>query len=246
MILASAQTSPKRDDIPSNLADHYHLIDLASKNGASLVVFPEMSITGYERERAMSLAFTVQDPRLNELKKMSVDRQIIVIAGAPILIEDNLYIGAFIIKPDDTVTIYTKQFLHTGEDQYFKYSLGNNPAIELHNERITLAICADIDNPLHAENAFNAATTIYLASIFFTPNGIPNAYETLSGYAGKYSMNVLMANFAGRSWDTDSGGQSAFWDKQGKLIASLDDTDAGLLLMEKNNDKWSGKTIKYK
>ncbi len=32
MILASAQTSPKRFDINANLNDHYKLIELAAKN----------------------------------------------------------------------------------------------------------------------------------------------------------------------------------------------------------------------
>jgi apolipoprotein N-acyltransferase len=57
MILASAQTKPKRGNIESNLNDHYNLIDLASQNQADLIVFPEMSITGYERENALDLAF---------------------------------------------------------------------------------------------------------------------------------------------------------------------------------------------
>lgn len=53
MILASAQTKPKRGDIESNLIDHYNIIDLASKNQVDLLVFPEMSITGYEEKKRM-------------------------------------------------------------------------------------------------------------------------------------------------------------------------------------------------
>jgi predicted amidohydrolase len=48
MIIAAAQTKTKRGDVKSNLIDHYKMIDLASENGAELIVFPEMSITGYE------------------------------------------------------------------------------------------------------------------------------------------------------------------------------------------------------
>ena len=57
MILAAAQTKPTRRDIDANLSDHYHLIELAVKNKAQLIAFPEMSITGYEREHAQKLAF---------------------------------------------------------------------------------------------------------------------------------------------------------------------------------------------
>ncbi|RPH27706.1 MAG: carbon-nitrogen hydrolase family protein [Bacteroidales bacterium] len=245
MILASAQTKPKQGDIKSNLIDHYNLIDLASKNQADLIVFPEMSITGYEREKAINLAFTETDSRLDKLRQLSADKKIILIVGAPILIGKKLYIGAFILKPDYSISIYTKQFLHSGEEEYFKSTFDNNPMININNELISISICADIDNPLHAENANKNETTIYIASIFFTPNGIPNAYKTLSDYASRYSMNVLMANYCGQSWGLDSGGQSGFWDKKGKLIANLNDTDSGLLIVENFDNTWIGKTIKY-
>jgi len=244
MILASAQTKPKRGDLTANLEEHYRLIDLASQQGADLIVFPEMSITGYEREKAEDLAFRLNDSRLNRLRELSVDRNIVIIVGAPIKDENNLFIGTFILKPDNSIFIYTKQFLHEGEKEYFKSSFKYNPMIELKNEKISLAICADIDNSKHAENAGNVGTTLYIAGIFFSPNGIGNAYEILSGYAKKYSMNILMSNFGGQSWGIDSGGQSGFWNKNGKLIANLNNSDSGLLLIERDNDVWTEKKLK--
>jgi len=65
MILAAAQTKPTRGDIKENLLDHYRLIELAADHGANLIVFPELSITGYERETAESLSFTIDDSRLD-------------------------------------------------------------------------------------------------------------------------------------------------------------------------------------
>ncbi len=243
MILAAAQTSPKRGDIESNLIDHYNMIDLASRYRAELIVFPEMSITGYERDDAKALAFTSTDSRLDKLRRLSVDKKIIVIAGAPIMINNDLYIGAFILKPDHSIAIYTKQFLHEGEDEFFKSSFDYNPVIQLNNKQFSFAICADIDNPKHAENASMINSDLYIASIFFSPNGIPNAYNSLSNYAGQYGMNVLMSNFCGQSWGADSGGQSGFWDKNGNLISSLNDTDPGLLIIENIDNNWIGETI---
>lgn len=49
MILAAAETKPKRWDIESNLLDHYRLIEIASAKGSNLIVFPEMSIKDYIR-----------------------------------------------------------------------------------------------------------------------------------------------------------------------------------------------------
>ncbi|MBN1407485.1 MAG: carbon-nitrogen hydrolase family protein [Calditrichaceae bacterium] len=245
MILASGQTKPKQGDIESNLIDHYKMIDLASKNNVDLIVFPEMSITGYEREKARNLAFTKTDSRLDKLRQLSVDKKMILIVGAPVLINDKLYIGAFVLKPDHSISIYTKQHLHSGEEKFFDSSFDNNPLINLKNEKISIAICADIVNPKHADNANKNGSTLYIASIFFTPNGIADAHKTLSDYSKQYSMNVLMANYCGQSWGLDSGGQSAFWDNNGNLIANLDKTDSGLLIVENANNKWIGITLNY-
>lgn len=244
MILAAAQTKPKRGDISSNLLDHYQLIELAAQNGANLIAFPEMSITGYERENAESLAFTKDDYRIDHLKELAVRNNIIIIAGAPILKDSQMFIGEFVISPDNSVSIYTKQFLHEGEDDFFQPSFDYNPMIRIENQNISFAICADIDNPLHPENAKKEETDIYIASIFFSPNGIPNAYRNLKQYAEKHKMNVLMSNFSGESWGSPSAGQSAFWNNKGELIGQMNNSDSGLLLVENQNDIWTSKVLK--
>lgn len=246
MILASAQTKPKRGNINENLLDHCRLIDIAADKGVELIVFPEMSITGYEREMAASLAFTPNDSRLDKLAKLAVDKKIIIIAGTPIRIGLDLFIGGFILKPDGSIAIYTKQFLHLDEVDYFKSSFDYNPIIKLDNKRISFAICADIDNPIHPENAGKVDSSIYIASIFFSPQGISTAHNLLSGYAKKFSMNILMSNFSGESWGQPSGGRSAFWDKNGKLVSEMDDDNSGLLIVENNKDIWTKQIINDK
>lgn len=244
MILAAAQTKPKRGDIGSNLLDHYRLIALAAEKGANLIVFPELSITGYERENAAELAFTKDDYRIDHLKELAVDLNITIVAGAPIQNESELYIGEFIIFPDNSVSIYTKQFLHEGEDEFFHPSFDYNPMITIEDQKISFAICADIDHSLHAENAGKNETSIYIASIFFSPNGIPSAYSDLQSYAQKHKMNVLMSNFSGESWGSPSGGKSAFWNNKGELVGQMNDSDSGLLIVENQNDNWTSTILK--
>jgi predicted amidohydrolase len=193
----------------------------------------------------LELAFIVDDLRLNGLMQLSVDKKIIFVSGAPILIGNDLFIGAFILKPDASISIYTKQFLHAGEEVFFKSTCDYNPKIMLNDAQISISICADIDNPLHAEHANKHGASIYIASLFFTPNGIPNAYKTLSDYAKRYRMNILMSNFCGQSWELDSGGQSGFWDNNGKLIANLNDKDPGLLIVENDDNSWIAKRKIY-
>jgi predicted amidohydrolase len=243
MILAAAQTKPKRGDIEANLSNHYDFITLAKENGAQLIVFPELSITGYEREDAARLAFTKNDTRLNHLKKLATDTNITIIAGAPIQLDSKLFLGAFCIEPKNQVSIYTKQFLHNGEETYYQSSFNFNPQLQIENERISCAICADIDNKKHAENASLKKSTTYIASIFFSPNGIANAHTSLQQYASQYKMNVLMANFCGDSYGYPSAGRSAFWNNKGELIAQMNDSKEGLLLVEKKDESWISKIL---
>jgi predicted amidohydrolase len=244
MILAAAQTIPKQGNIKENMDDHRRLIELAAENKVQLIVFPELSLTGYERELASNLAFSIQDKRLSSLRKISAEKNIIIIAGAPIKMATGLHIGAFAMFPDNSVKIYTKQFLHKGEEDYYEPNFDYNPMIKLEDESISLAICADIENPAHVDNAARTNSTIYLASIFYTTDSIKKVHKLLRNYSKKYSMNVFMSNFGGKSWRLESGGQSAFWENTGKLIIKYDGTGEGLIVVQKVNNVWSGDITK--
>ena len=62
MKIAAAQTKPVDGDIESNLLAHHRLIELASENNVKLLVFPEMSLIGYQKELANDLSFSETDP----------------------------------------------------------------------------------------------------------------------------------------------------------------------------------------
>lgn len=232
MKIAAAQIKPIEQNTNSNIQTHLRMIDLAAKENVELIVFPEMSLTGYEREMAEQLSFTENDIRLNVLKDKAEEHKMLIIVGAPIKIDATLHIGSFIFFPDRTTSIYTKQFLHDGEEKYFTPSSIYNPLIEFQNENISIAICADINNPMHPKQAYNRKTTLYISSIFYTPNGIEKGQKTLSNYAKGYSMKVLTANYTGTSYNIESAGQSGFWNTEGELIKQLDNLEENLLIIE--------------
>jgi predicted amidohydrolase len=244
MKIAAAQVRPLDGNIEANLGEHYRLIELATENEVSLIVFPEMSVTGYQRESAEDLSFTENDSRLEKLKNLSVEKNIVIVAGAPIKLDGQLHIGEFIFQPNGKTEIYTKQFLHQGEDEFFTPSFDYNPLLELNGETISLAICADITNPIHPANAAQKNTSLYLASIFYTPNGISECYEQLSRYARKYSMNILMANYCGESYNWSAAGQSAFWSKNGEKVLQLSEDETGLLVIDWQAGNYTGKAIR--
>ncbi len=232
MRIAAAQIQTIPQNTAANIRNHIRMIEAAAKQGVSLLLFPEMSLTGYELEMAETLAFEQNDPRLADLVGLAVRYKMLIIAGAPIRIGSRLYIGSFIFSPEGEVSIYTKQYLHGGEEKFFAASFEHDPLVILGEEKIALAICADITNPLHPEAASKRKATLYAAGIFYsTPTGIEEAYKQLSHYARKYKMGVLIANYAGVCYQIPSRGKSAYWDKEGKLIGELNNSEEALLVV---------------
>ncbi len=78
MKLALAQISPHFGDWQANLNKHEKYIELAVKNKADLIIFPEMSLTGYALKDLVSdLAVTLQDKKLHHVAKYSKDIDIV-------------------------------------------------------------------------------------------------------------------------------------------------------------------------
>lgn len=233
MKLATAQTIPKDGNINANIDDHYRLTKDAANKGAKLILFPEMSLTGYTREDAEKLAFTPGDERLDALMRLAEQEDIVIVAGAPLLMTDNLHIATFILQPGKRPEVYVKQYLHSGEEFFFSASHDHNPVFKLADERFACAICADIEHTAHPEQAALQNTTCYLASLFYTPAGISSGHNKLSTYAKHYSMGVLVANFGGMSSNIDSGGKSGYWNEQGEIVKILEPKGEELLIIDK-------------
>ncbi len=239
MKIAVAKIDVSLGLIKENIATHIKLINVAVREKVDVIIFPEMSITGYCREEGAMLAFSKNDSRLNLLREIATLNNITIIAGAPIVLEDKLYIGSFIIKPNGLEEVYTKQYLHLGEEVFYESSFLYNPQISIEEEKLAFAICADIDKEAHPKQAKKDKATVYLPSIFFSKEGIEKGHEQLQMYAQKYSLPVLMSNFCGEHWNTKAGGKSAFWSGKGELLTSLNENEEGLVIVEKVKNKWT-------
>ena len=238
MKLASAQINCTVGEIQQNLTAHYQMIQTAIDHKSNLILFPEMSITGYCRAETSHLALNENDARLDKLKEFSSKGNIIIIVGAPIKINVKLYIGSFIINPDQPIQIYTKQYLHKGEELYFESSMVYNPILEWKTEKLSLAICADINNENHPCQAEKNKCSIYLPSIFYSKKGLESGAKQLKKHAEKYNLNILMSNYSGELWGMKAGGESAFWDSKGKRIGKLNADETGILFVEKIENNW--------
>ena len=65
LIVALAQCYPKLGDVAANVGMHLGVINDAAARGAGLVVFPELSITGYFlKDQVPDVALTLSSPEI--------------------------------------------------------------------------------------------------------------------------------------------------------------------------------------
>lgn len=68
MKLIAAQILPVPGEYEKNITRHIDVIHLAASQGANLVLFPELSLTGYEPRLAEVLAVHPSDGRFDEFQ----------------------------------------------------------------------------------------------------------------------------------------------------------------------------------
>lgn len=239
MIVASAQTIPVKGDVNKNIKNHIVLINQAQQKDVDLIVFPELSLTGYEPELAKSLAFSESDDRLKPLLEKAEENKMIIIVGAPYCVNDSLHIASFILYPNKQIAIYTKRYLHPGEEKFFEPKQ-LDPQIKLNGQVASLAICADINNPVHPENAYKKGADIYLAGVCWTTNGYEKDIVLLKEYAKKYNMLIVMSNFGGDSGGYEAAGGSVILSKEGMLISLVEGKREGLAIAKLEDGNWLG------
>lgn len=231
MKICAAQTRPKIGNIAENISAHKKLAELAASRGADIVVFPELSLTGYEPKLAKDLATTANDSRFNDFQKICDQTQITIGAGIPIPSKNGIQIGMLIFQPNTPRQVYCKQRLHSDELPYFVESQ-TELFLNLKDHRIAPAICYESLLPEHSEKAFKNGATTYIASVAKSARGVEKALYHYPETARKYSMPVLMSNCVGPCDDFVGVGGTAAWNSKGQLVGQLDSTSEGLVIFD--------------
>lgn len=242
MKICVAQTRPIKGDIPSNINNHKKLIDLAVFNKADIVIFPELSITGYEPELAKELATNQDDRRFDDFQMTADAKQITIGVGVPTKNPTGICISMLLFQPQKARQTYSKKYLHSDEEAFF-ISGQNYTGLIVNQTNIALAICYELSIPEHSENAFKRGAEFYIASVVKSVDQVDKAIEILSSIASKYSITVLMSNCVGQSDDVECGGRTSIWNHKGILLGQLDDISEGVIIIDTNTQKLFKKII---
>ncbi|QEZ46771.1 carbon-nitrogen hydrolase family protein [Cupriavidus oxalaticus] len=238
--IAAAQTVDQHN-FQANLVQHCRFIEAAGREGVELLVFPELSLTGYHREQASALSVEMTSPGLEALRRVSASSDVVAVAGAPLMVDGRLFIASMVIMPDGSMTSYCKQHLHPGEDLFFHP--GSAGPANLESMGVALAICADTNFPEHAATASALSASIYAASCLITSRGYDQDSAQLSAYAAKHAYAVLLANHGGSTGGFEVAGKSAIWDEQGNCVSAALSTGAHLVIGERSSGQWTGRVM---
>ena len=243
--LALAQINTKLGDVDANLAKHLSMAHDAWKLNAELVIFPELSLTGYVLQ---DIAATVAHRPVPEdavfKRLLHASNEIDMIVG---FVEEDeryrYYISAAYLSDGKVSHVHRKVYLPTygifDEKRYF--AAGNNfRAFDTKFGRAGILICEDF---WHASSPY----TLWLdgADLMLFTSASPGrgvTEETLGSaqwveninrtYAGLFTTFIAHANRVGFEDGLNFWGGSTVFDPDGKQIALAPFNEEGLTIAE--------------
>jgi N-carbamoylputrescine amidase len=162
-------------NFPANLARIQYWTESLQAQGAEIICFPEMCLTGYDRTPAIApLAVTAPGPELDTLARLAARLNITLLVGfAEVDPQARLYISQAVITPTGLAGLYRKTHLNRPEQQIF--SAGNEAGVfQLPGCMAGLQLCYDAHFPeLSTVQALAGAEVIFVASA--SPRDDPDA-----------------------------------------------------------------------
>ena len=236
MRVCLVQFNESNGEVEESLTRHERFIRQAIELRADLLVFPELSLTGYEQELAENLAFQKNDTRLQQIQELSSELNMIVCLGLPISSNSGIQICMMICRPEQPPVFYAKSLLHPDEYPYFVAGR-EDFYLDFENEIISPAICFESFQESHLHKVSNRNTTMYLSSVAKHKKGVEQAFPFFAEYSKSAQCVSLMCNSVGSNSEFACAGTSSIWNKNGELVAQLDQTNEGLLLFDTQTEE---------
>lgn len=216
--LAVAQPACFGDDVERNAREHAALIRRA---GARLVVFPELSLTGYHLDAP---AVANDDTALAPLVDVCTDSDVVALAGAPVVSGDDTYIAMLRIDASGVEVVYRKGWL--GPAERARFTPGDGPtAMEIDGWRVGLGICKDTGTTAHVEGVAALDIDLYAAGLLHHHHELDEQEARATSIARTCRSYVAFASFAGRTGGgyEVAAGNSGIWNESGRTIARAGD-----------------------
>jgi predicted amidohydrolase len=229
MKIASAQIKLEKGITQEGIARHLYFVEKAIESRADIILFPELSFSGYEPLIAADNLLDVDDDRLVDMKELSKSGNITIVLGAPLHNELLPQITSFVIPPSGDIHTYSKQYLHDSESNHFSKGTVSNKLI-IKDTTATLAICYESKVMEHISQSVTHNPAFHLVAV--VEDNVEKTINVLSGYAKNYSLPMILSNCVGISGGYHCNGGSCYISSNGDLLGKLDHERQGLLIVD--------------
>jgi predicted amidohydrolase len=206
-VLALAQIAPVLGDLAQNLALHEVKIAGGKAAGADLVIFPELSLTGYQlQDLAPEVAMRRTDPRLQSLAKLTSGGPSAVVSFVESTDDHRLFAAAALLEAGEVRHVARKCYL---------------PTYGLFDERRFLA-AGDAIRATRAALGGSAAGDVGIGIGVCEDFWHPTLPAILAQDGAELLINVAAGPARGASVDADQGlGSAASWGTLLRATAAL-------------------------
>ncbi|MEU8184351.1 carbon-nitrogen hydrolase family protein [Micromonospora sp. NPDC049044] len=208
--LAVAQPLCVPLDVAANALAHAAAVRAA---GARVVVFPELSLTGYELDAPV---VSVDDPLLTPLVEACAETEALALAGAPVAGD---HIAVLAVTGAGVTVAYRKMWLGDAEARRFRP--GDAPVVlDVDGWRVGLAVCKDTGVAAHAQRTAALGIDVYAAGVVEAARDTAVIGERARRIAAAHRVWVAVASFAGSTGGgfTETAGRSGVWTPQGEVV----------------------------
>lgn len=239
MKIALAQLNYHVGNFEANTNKIIYAIKEAQQNGADLVVFAELCISGYPARDFLEFNEFIALCEDSAKRIAAACQNIACIIGLPTLNSSpegkDLYNSAYFIENGAVKAVVNKALLPNYDvfDEYRYFEPANEfKCIDFKGQRIVLTICEDlwnnIDDPLYRTRPMDVLMgqepdlMINIAASPFAVDHDQERMAVLSYNAKKYQMPLFYVNHVGAQTELIFDGGSMVYDAEGNLIDELD------------------------
>lgn len=245
MKVAIAQLNYTIGDFEGNAEKIIRQINKAKLDGADLVVFSELSVTGYYPHDLLEKKEFIQKAEVTVSKIAKSCIGIAAVVGAPKINESErgkqLYNSAFFLSGGEVKSIHKKTLLPTYDifDEYRHFEPNNGfDVVEYKGEKIAITICEDLWDELPTANEFGKDKLYQISPMEelskFKPDFVVNLSASPFSYnqagwrknvlikkAKNYKAPIFYVNQIGAQTELIFDGGSVFIDSSGEIIKEL-------------------------
>jgi len=224
MKIAIAQINTIVGDITGNFNKIIEYIQRAKESGADLVVFPELTTTGYPpRDLLIKKSFIKKNKEILQ-QIVNSTSGIDVIVGFVDEVKGRLYNAAALIKEGNLMGIHHKIHLPNYDvfDEKRYFSSGEKINIyELHGLKIGITICEDIwieNGPASDMKSLGATLIINISASPYHAAKEQVRRDVVAKQAKDNKLAIVYCNLVGGQDDLIFDGRSYVFNSQGKLV----------------------------